>query len=204
MKKKSNSIKDLSIFKSRNSIFSKENDISKNSKDSHIQKSFYSEKTESEKEFKINPQDEITSNAYKNIITVISNLLDNIEDQKKNGKSNFQYIQDIHQSQKKLPINKKPVKKLISYTPLKSRFSLNNINRNIITKNRVSSKKLVNKYNNKNSEKDLNKNQHKSSMKNLESYNLNSSINIGANIKKDKGYLFPKKSSKKKVKPIFF
>ena len=41
-------------------------------------------------------------------------------------------------------------------------------------------------------------------MKNLESYNLNSSINIGANIKKDKGYLFPKKSSKKKVKPIFF
>lgn len=65
--------------------------------------------------------------AYKNVIKVISNLLDNIEDEITNGKSNLKYINETNRKQKTRQISlKKPIKKLISQTPPKSRISLVN------------------------------------------------------------------------------
>ena len=67
------------------------------------------------------------SNAYNNVINVIANLLENIEDEMANGKSNLKYINETNIKQRKQKmINKKPVAKMISYTPQKSGFSLNN------------------------------------------------------------------------------
>jgi len=48
-------------------------------------------KLETKKEEK-GGQDELISNAYKNVINVIANLLDNIKEEKANGKSNLKYI----------------------------------------------------------------------------------------------------------------
>ena len=67
------------------------------------------------------------SNAYNNVINVIANLLENIEDEMANGKSNLKYINETNIKQRKQRmLNKKPVAKMISYTPQKAGFSLNN------------------------------------------------------------------------------
>ena len=74
-------------------------------------------------------KEEQLSNAYNNVINVIANLLENIEDEITNGKSNLKYINETNIKQRKQKlINKKPVAKMISYTPQKSIFSLNNNN----------------------------------------------------------------------------
>ena len=68
---------------------------------------------------------QIVSDEDINIVSVIKNILENIEDEQKNGKSNLQYVNQSSQRQRKMSINnKKPVTKLISYTP-KKKFSLN-------------------------------------------------------------------------------
>ena len=81
-------------------------------------------------------KEEQLSNAYNNVINVIANLLENIEDEITNGKSNLKYINEtnLKQRNQKL-INKKPIAKMISYTPQKRKFSLNNNNNKASTKN---------------------------------------------------------------------
>ena len=65
-------------------------------------------------------EDNILSKAYKNVLNVITNLLDNIEDEKSNGKMNSLGTYRRNQN-----FNKKPVKKLESYDNPHIRFSLN-------------------------------------------------------------------------------
>ena len=80
-------------------------------------------------------KEEQLSNAYNNVINVIANLLENIEDEITNGKSNLKYINETNIKQRKQKlINKKPVAKMISYSPQKSKFSLNNNNNKDSTK----------------------------------------------------------------------
>lgn len=55
-------------------------------------------------------EDKVLNNAYKNVIDVLNNLLDNIEDEKTNGKAN-----NLGSHRKIQTVNKKPVKKLVSY-----------------------------------------------------------------------------------------
>ena len=64
-------------------------------------------------------EEKILTNAYKNIINVITNLLDNIEDEKNNGKSNNLQVKSMN--------IKSPIKKLMSYDlRKKSKYSLIN------------------------------------------------------------------------------
>jgi len=54
--------------------------------------------------------DNVLNNAYQNVINVLNNLLDNIEDEKINGKAN-----NLGSHRKIQSVNKKPLKKLVSY-----------------------------------------------------------------------------------------
>jgi hypothetical protein len=163
-------------------------------------------------------QEEILSNAYKNLITVISNILDTIEEQKINGKPNLKNT--------KLQVNKKPVKKLISYTPAKTKFDLKNRNSQDILsfKSPAPTKKsleildsdsnhrnnLLNIYNDLHSNFTSNKSNsfkslNKSSIKKFEVTELNSSTNMGKKLKRERGYQSSiKNSSKKTINNIFF
>jgi hypothetical protein len=89
---------------------------------------------------KNNKEEKILRNAYKNVINVISNLLNNIEDEKINGKLNFQTKN----------VNKKPIKKIISYNiPRFTKYSLNNQTSKEIESFEKNSKILRNRYTNK-------------------------------------------------------
>ena len=55
-------------------------------------------------------EDKVLNNAYKNVINVLNNLLDNIEDEKINGKAN-----NLSSHRKIQNISKRPIKKLESY-----------------------------------------------------------------------------------------
>ena len=67
-------------------------------------------KIDKEKEIIRENRKEMQSNAYKNIITVISNILDNIEEQKINGKSNLLYVQESSRNKKNLKLIKSLLK----------------------------------------------------------------------------------------------
>ena len=67
-------------------------------------------------------EDIMLRNAYKNVITVITNIYNNIEDEKVNGKMNMLGTHRISDS--KRPKNKRPIKKLISYDVPKIHYSL--------------------------------------------------------------------------------
>jgi len=93
-------------------------------------------KIETEKEEE-KGQDELISNAYKNVINVISNLLDNINEEKTNGKSNLKYINESTQKQRR-SFNKPQAKKFnnaISQTtiiPLNKFKKKNSINKSLL------------------------------------------------------------------------
>jgi hypothetical protein len=83
-------------------------------------------------------RDDTISNAYKNVIKVIENLLDNINDEKTDGKSNLQYINETTQKRRKVSVNKKQIQKNISYTPEKAKSSF----KKLIKKNSVNKKPI--------------------------------------------------------------
>ena len=215
--------------RSRHSLYSINEDIKSNNQEEILSNSYKKNRNEQTRRSRqsinsINDyirkkkQEEILSNAYKNLMTVISNILDTIEDQKINGKSNLKNI--------KQQVNKKPVKKLVSYTPAKTKFNLKNANSpdNLSFKSPAPTKKsleildsdsnhrnnLLNIYNDlhsnftsnkSNSFKTLNKN----SIKKFEVTELNSSTNMGKKLKRERGYQSGiKNSSKKTIKNIFF
>ena len=71
-------------------------------------------------------EEKVLRNAYKNVINVITNLLDNIEDEKTNGKVN--YIGTHRKIDKVKNKNKRPIKKLVSYDIPRIKYSLNSQN----------------------------------------------------------------------------
>jgi hypothetical protein len=160
-----------------------------------------------EKEIIRENRKEMQSNAYKNIITVISNILDNIEEQKINGKSNLLYVHESSRNKKKPQINKKPAKKLDSYTSPEIKYNLNYTSTKNFNKNKTSTKKSIDKIDKSNNKKPL----LELSVKNFELFDVHSSINIESNIKKEKlkekdrcYKSFLKWSSKKTIKSNFF
>jgi hypothetical protein len=125
-------------------------------------------------------QDELISNAYKNVINVIHNLLDNINEEKTNGKPNLQYINE--DKKKRKSINKKPVKKLISYTPPSAILSLNQLDKkNSPNKKRILPLKSLNIIKRKNQnlivkenlDSSINKDKRKKKITSLHSLNNN-------------------------------
>jgi len=77
-------------------------------------------------------------------MNVIANLLDNINEEKTNGKSNLQYIRGVTQKNRKL-FNKAPIHKLISYTPQTTILSLNKLSKkNSVNKKPPSPRKSFN------------------------------------------------------------
>ena len=146
-------------------------------------------KLETKKEEKIG-QDELISNAYKNVMNVIANLLDNINEEKTNGKSNLQYIKGATQKDLK-SFNKTPIHKLISYTPQTTILSLNKLTK----KNSVNKKPLS-------PLKSLNLGKRKS--KNLiVTENLDNSLHLDK-IKKKISHFQSINSNKLHVKNLFF
>ena len=118
MRNKKNSLKQ-SIIQVRNTIIMKEIDELKNRKNSNaILKNKITLKKERE--------EKVLRNAYKNVINVITNLLDNIEDEKTNGKVNF--IGTHRKIDKVKNKNKRPIKKLVSYDIPRIKYSLNSQN----------------------------------------------------------------------------
>ena len=136
-------------------------------------------------------RDDIISNAYKNVIKVIENLLDNINDEKKDGKSNLHYINETTQRLRKASINKKPIQKNISYTPEKAVSSI----KKLFKKNSVN-KKPIYKLNSVNIIKRKSQNENVTD-------DLNSSISLG---KKTKKLLMKRPSNKNylQLKNSFF
>ena len=188
MRRKSLSFKE-SFLRPRNAKILKENEKLryKQSKNSINQ-----DKIDKEKEIIRENRKEMQSNAYKNIITVISNILDNIEEQKINGKSNLLYVQESSRNKKKPQINKKPAKKLDSYTSPEIKYNLNYTSTKNCNKNKTSTKKSIDKsidkLNNKKPSLELinMRNKNKTCVKNFESFDTHSSINIESDIKKEK------------------
>jgi len=118
MKNHKNSLKQ-SIIQVRNTIIMKEIDELKNKRNSNaILKNKNTLKKERE--------EKALRNAYKNVINVITNLLDNIEDEKTNGKVN--YIGSHRKIDRIKNKNKKPIKKLVSYDIPRIKYSLNSQN----------------------------------------------------------------------------
>jgi len=118
MRNNKNSLKQ-SIIQVRNTIIMKEIDELKNRKNSNaILKNKITLKKERE--------EKVLRNAYKNVINVITNLLDNIEDEKTNGKVN--YIGTHRKIDKVKNKNKRPIKKLVSYDIPRIKYSLNSQN----------------------------------------------------------------------------
>ena len=90
-------------------------------------------------------RDDLISNAYKNVIKVIENLLGNINDEKTDGKSNLQYINQASQRLRKASVNKKRIQKNISYTPEKFKSSFKKLlKKNSINKKPIYKLKSVN------------------------------------------------------------
>ena len=76
-------------------------------------------------------------------MNVLANLLDNINEEKTNGKSNLQYINETTKKQRKSI--KAPVQKLISYSPQTAILSLNKLDKkNSINQKPVSPQKSLN------------------------------------------------------------
>ena len=119
MKKNKNSLKQ-SLIQVKNSLIIKDLEDSKNKKTQNQ----YLYKKES---LKKDREDKILRNAYKNVINVITNFLDNIEDEKTNGKINIFGTHRIIENKTKNNINKnkKPIKKIISDDLPKIKLSLN-------------------------------------------------------------------------------
>ena len=118
MRSNKNSLKQ-SIIQVRNTIIMQEIDELKNRKNSNaISKNKISSKIEKE--------EKVLRNAYKNVINVITNLLDNIEDEKTNGKVN--YIGSYRKIDKIKNKNKRPIKKLVSYDIPRIKLSLDTQN----------------------------------------------------------------------------
>ena len=118
MKNHKNSLKQ-SIIQVRNTIIMKEIDELKNKRNSNaILKNKNTLKKERE--------EKALRNAYKNVINVITNLLDNIEDEKTNGKVN--YIGSHRKIDRIKNKSKKPIKKLVSYDIPRIKYSLNSQN----------------------------------------------------------------------------
>ena len=118
MRSNKNSLKQ-SIIQVRNTIIMQEIDELKNRKNSNaISKNKISSKIEKE--------EKVLRNAYKNVINVITNLLDNIEDEKTNGKVN--YIGSYRKIDKIKNKNKRPIKKLVSYDIPRIKMSLDTQN----------------------------------------------------------------------------
>lgn len=125
----------LSIIKVRKTLNNQEGEKAKKRK---------STKTNYQKEdtFKKDREDKMLSNAYKNVLNVITNLLDNIEDEKTNGKANMLVT---HRRNKTISRNI-PAKRVSYDRPSinlginkndssKTDSSLNNLNKNKTKKN---------------------------------------------------------------------
>ena len=125
----------LSIIKVRKTLNNQEGEKAKKRK---------STKTNYQKEdtFKKDREDKMLSNAYKNVLNVITNLLDNIEDEKTNGKANMLVT---HRRNKTMSRNT-PAKRVSYDRPSinlginkndssKTDSSLNNLNKNKTKKN---------------------------------------------------------------------
>ena len=183
MKKHSEPLK-ISAIKSQRTVSSNERENHKKQQSHKTINVKHTKKLDSKNEEK-EGKDELISNAYKNVINVIANLLDNINEEKTNGKSNLQYINEI---QKK---RKRPVKKLISYTPQTIILSLNQLNK----KNSINKKPLF-------PQKSLNIIKRKSQNK-IETENLDSSINIVKSKKKITNF-HSINNNRLQVKNLFF
>ena len=114
-------IKDQRTVSSNERENHKERQSHKTVNEKHVKK-LSSKKTEKQ------GQEKLISNAYKNVINVIGNLLDDINEEKTNGKPSLQYIKEAKKNRRSF--NKKPVKKFISYTPKTVILSLNQLNKN--------------------------------------------------------------------------
>ena len=167
-----------------------------------------------------NKEDKMLYKAHKNIICVINNLIDDIQEEQINGKSNLQYKNEnvksnlqykneFSQRQRTFQINNiKPIEKLINITPQKERSSYkidspkNRISNKNVSKSTLFSSKALNKYKYKNSRKDLFKNSQKK-------FQIDSSIyssHFERNYSRKKGYQSSIKGSSKKlyIKSFFF
>ena len=116
MRNNKNNLKQ-SIIQVRNTLIMKDiEDVIKNKKPkmSNFDKNYTIKK---------NKEDRILRNAYKNVISVITNILDNIEDEKTNGKINAFGTYRVMENKNKTKM-KKPIKKLISYDVVKNNYSL--------------------------------------------------------------------------------
>ena len=113
MRKNSEPIK-LPIMGTQRSISSNNRDNYKKRQSQRADNAKLIKKLENKKVEK-GGQKELISNAYKNVIKVIANLLDNINEEKTNGKSNLKYINEETQNKRK-SFNKPLAKKLISST----------------------------------------------------------------------------------------
>jgi len=111
-------------------------------------------------------KDDLIANAYKKVIKVIENLLGNINDEKRDSKSNLKYINETSQRLRKASVNKNPIQKNISYTPEKQVSSFNKL-----FKGNSFIKKPIYKLNSINIIKRKNKNENVNNT-------LNSSINL--------------------------
>ena len=125
MRKNSESIK-MQEIKVHRSISNNERENLKKEQSQKAVNGKHIKKILTKKEEKHN-QDELISDAYKNVINVIANLLDNIKNEKTNGKPNLQYINETQK--KKKSISKKPAKRLISYTPQSAMLSFNQLDK---------------------------------------------------------------------------
>ncbi len=88
MKKHSEPLK-ISAIKSQRTVSSNERENHKKQQSHKTINVKHTKKLDSKNEEK-EGKDELISNAYKNVINVIANLLDNINEEKTNGKSNLQ------------------------------------------------------------------------------------------------------------------
>ena len=116
MRSHKNSLKQ-SIIQVRNTLIQQdeEEDLkNKKSKNSNFNKNYTIKKSK---------EDKMIRNAYKNVINVITNILDNIEDEKANGKISALGTQRPIENKTKVK-NKKPIKKLISNDISKNNNSL--------------------------------------------------------------------------------
>ena len=117
MKSHKNSLKQSTI-QVRNTLVLQDIEAEKKKKSQNI-KLIKKEPSKNERE------DKILRNAYKNVIDVISNLLENINDEKKDGKLKVIGTHRIIESKNKNKIKKSPLKKLVSYDKPTLRYTLN-------------------------------------------------------------------------------
>ena len=142
MRKNSQPIK-LPIMGTQKSISSNNRDNYKKRQSQRADNAKLIKKLENKKVEK-GGQKELISNAYKNVIKLIANLLDNINEEKTNGKSNLKYINEETQKQRK-SFNKPLDKKLISSPEQITIFSLKKLGKkNSVIENPLSTRKSFN------------------------------------------------------------